>query len=363
MSPIPSRPLGKNGPLVPRIGYGAMGTSLGYGKPLPDEERLAILDHAYKNGSTFWDTSDFYGDSEDLIGRWFARTGKRSEIFLATKFGGVDLGNDNFGFRGDVAYVREACEKSLRRLRTDHIDLWYPHRLDGSTPVEYIVAEMVKMKDEGKIRHLGLCEVSAATLRRAHAVHPIAAVQVEYSPFTTGIESAPNGLLAACRELGVAVVAYAPLARGLLAGRVRSPDDFEQTDVRRFYPRFSAENFPKNLRLADEIVASAAKRKRCTPAQLTLAWLLSQGDDIFPIPGTTKLAFLEENCAAASIELTAEEANRIRSLVDEASCLGTRYSAAHSLALFADTPLPGDEQSGAPAPSNGTEIVGGLFDK
>ncbi|KAI1773990.1 Aldo/keto reductase [Hypoxylon cercidicola] len=361
MSSIPSRPLGKNGPLVPRIGYGAMGISLGYGKLLPDEQRLGVLDHAHEIGETFWDTSDFYGDSEDVIGKWFTRTGKRSDIFLATKFGALQLGGGKFGFRGDAEYVHEACEKSLKRMGIDYIDLWYPHRLDGSTPVEHIVAEMVKMKEQGKIRYLGLSEVSAETLRRAHAVHPIAAVQVEYSPFTTEIESAQNNLLATCRELGVAVVAYSPLSRGLLSGQIKSPDDFDHADVRRVYPRFSAENFPKNMRVVDELKA-VADEKGCTAAQLTLAWLLSQGDDIFPIPGTTKLASLEENCAAASIELTADEAARIRSLVNEASCHGARYSPEHSLGLFADTPLP-EDQSGGPAKPGGTKILGGLFEE
>ncbi|XXG93867.1 hypothetical protein Hte_000116 [Hypoxylon texense] len=337
-----------------------MGMSLGYGKLLPDEERLAILDHAYKIGETFWDTSDFYGDSEDLIGKWFARTGKRSDIFLATKFGGVHLGDGKFGFRGDAAYVHEACEKSLKRMGIDYIDLWYPHRLDGSTPIEHIVAEMVKMKEQGKIRHLGLSEVSAATLRRAYAVHPIAAVQVEYSPFTTDIESPANALLAACRELGVAVVAYSPLSRGLLSGQIRSPADFDGADVRRLYPRFSAENFPKNMRVVEEL-RRIAEGKGCTAAQLTLAWLLSLGDDIFPIPGTTKLASLEENCAAASIELTADEAARIRTLVDTASCHGDRYSPAHALGLFADTPLPGDQPNGSAKPSE-TKVLGAIWD-
>ncbi|KAI1803353.1 Aldo/keto reductase [Daldinia bambusicola] len=339
MQPIPPRQLGKDGPLVPRIGFGTMGLSLAYGQPLPDEQRLKLLDHAYSIGETFWDSSDFYGDSEDLIGKWFAKTGKRSDIFLATKFGGIRLEGGGFGFRGDAEYVQEACDKSLKRLGIDYIDLWYPHRLDGSTPVEHIVAEMVKMKEQGKIRYIGLCEVSAATLRRAHAVHPISAVQVEYSPFTTDIEDARTNLLATCRELGVAVVAYSPLSRGLLSGRIESPADFEPGDVRRSYPRFSAENFPKNTAVVEEL-KSVAKEKGCTPAQLALAWLLSQGDDIFPIPGTTKSASLEENCAAASIELSEDEVSRIRALVETASCRGARYPPQHALALFADTPLP-----------------------
>ncbi|KAI1390276.1 Aldo/keto reductase [Hypoxylon trugodes] len=358
MSSIPTRPLGRNGPQVPRIGFGAMGLSIGYGKPMPDEQRLALLDHAHQIGETFWDTSDFYGDSEDLIGKWFAKSGKRSDIFLATKFGGVPLGDGGFGFRGDIEHVKEACEKSLKRLGTDYIDLWYPHRLDGSTPIEHIVAEMVKIKEQGKIRYLGLCEVSAATLRRAHAVHPISAVQVEYSPFTTDIEDAQNGLLATCRELGVVVVGYAPLSRGLLSGRIKSPSDFGPDDVRRLYPRFSPENFPKNMTLVDELKA-VADGKGCTAAQLTLAWLLSQGDDIFLIPGTTRNTALEENCAAANVELSTEEVARIRSLVDAASCHGTRYSAEHGFALFADTPLPEDYARGK---ASRPVITGALYE-
>ncbi|KAI1099411.1 Aldo/keto reductase [Jackrogersella minutella] len=339
MSSIPSRQLGKNGPLVPRIGLGTMGLAMSYGKAKPDEQRLELLDRAYKIKETFWDTSDFYGDAEDIIGKWFAKTGKRSEIFLATKFGGILEDNGDFSFRGDAAYVSEACERSLKRLGTDYIDLWYPHRLDGSTPIEHIVAEMVKMKDRGKIRHIGLSEVSAATLRRAHAVHPIAAVQVEYSPFTTDIEDAPTALLAACRELGVAIVAYSPLSRGLLGGQIKSAAGFEPGDVRRHYPRFSAENLPRNMQLVGELERMAGA-KGCTAAQLTLAWLLAQGDDIFPIPGTTKPATLEENCGAASVSLTPEEVAKIRSLADSAACRGDRYPPSHALALFADTPSP-----------------------
>lgn len=333
-----------------------MGLSLGYGKPLPDEQRLGILDHAHKLGENFWDTSDFYGDAEDLIGRWFAKTSKRSDIFLATKFGCVLLEDGSFDFRGDAAYVSEACDKSLKRMGIDYIDLWYPHRLDGSTPIEHIVAEMVKMKEQGKIRHIGLSEVSSETLRRAHAVHPIAAAQVEYSPFTTEIESPQTNLLATCRELGVAVVAYSPLSRGLLSGHIKSPADFEPEDVRCHYPRFSAENFPKNMLVVEEL-ERLAKKKGYTAAQLTLAWLLSQGDDIFPIPGTTKLASLEENCAAASIVLTANEAAHIRSLVDQASCHGARFPPEHAIALFADTPSLEDYARGLPNPSQ-TKITG-----
>ncbi|KAI0890504.1 Aldo/keto reductase [Annulohypoxylon maeteangense] len=357
MSSVPTRQLGKNGPLVPRIGFGTMGLSMSYGKPLPDEQRLELLDHAHKIGATFWDTSDFYGDSEDIIAKWFAKTNKRSDIFLATKFGAVVLDGGRFSFRGDAAYVSEACEKSLKRLGVDYIDLYYPHRLDGSTPVELIVAEMVKLKDQGKIHHLGLCEVSASTLRRAHAIHPIAAVQIEYSPFTTEIESPDTSLLSTCRELGVAIVAYSPLSRGLLTGQITKPDDFGAEDVRRHYPRFSAENFPRNMAVVEELRRMAGE-KGCTAAQLTLAWLLAQGDEVFPIPGTTKIAALEENFAAASVSLTADETARIRSLVDAASCHGTRYPPSHALGLFADTPTFEDYKPF----SARTEIIGAVYE-
>ncbi|KAH7024798.1 aldo-keto reductase, putative [Microdochium trichocladiopsis] len=335
---IPTRPLGKNGPLVPRIGFGAMGLSVSYHDQQPDEERLAVLNHAHAIGETFWDTSDAYFDNEDLLAMWFAKTGKRKDIFLATKFGGTLTADYQVGFRGDAEYVREACEKSLKRLGTDYIDLYYPHRLDGSTPVEHIVGEMVKLKDEGKIRYLGLCEVSAATIRRAHAVHPITAVQMEYSPFTTDIEDEAIGVLQACRELGIALVAYSPLSRGLLTGQVTTTADLDANDLRRKYPRFSDENLPKNLVIVDEIKKLAAE-KSSTAGQLTLAWLLSQGDDVFPIPGTTKIKNLDDNFAAANVELTDEEVARIRSLVDNAAA-GAKWPAEFGFYLFADTPLP-----------------------
>ncbi|RYP82957.1 hypothetical protein DL770_005470 [Monosporascus sp. CRB-9-2] len=328
-SPSPVlRPLGKNGPLVPRIGFGTMGMGFPCScltAPIPDPERLALLDRAYELGCTFWDTSDVYGDAEVIIGKWLAlNPEKRKDIFLATKFGGVQLPT-GFGFRGDAAYVPIACEQSVERLGVETIDLWYPHRLDGSTPVEHIVAEMVKLKEQGKIRHIGLSEVSSATLRRAHAVHPIACVQMEYSAFSTEIESPEYNLLATCRELG-------------------GPDDFGEGDIRRFYPRFSRENFPKNMKLVGAIKELATK-KGVTVGQAALAWLLSQGDDIFPIPGknrTITCKYIEENFGAMHIELTPEESQHIRDLVVKASVFGDRWPVEHQLGLFADTPLPED---------------------
>ncbi|KAH8896838.1 Aldo/keto reductase [Thozetella sp. PMI_491] len=334
------RPLGKNGPLVPRIGFGTMGMGFPCSRtttPIPDPERLALLDRAYEVGCTFWDSSDFYGDSESIIGKWLAlNPEKRKDIFLATKFGAIKLEN-GFGFRGDAAYVPIACEQSLKTLGVDTIDLWYPHRLDGSTPVEHIVAEMVKLKEQGKIRYIGLSEVSSATLRRAHAVHPISCVQMEYSIFSTEIEDPKHNLLATCRELGVAVVAYSPFSRGLLSGGVHGPDDFEQGDIRRFYPRFSRENFPKNMVLVEAIKELGAK-KGATVGQVALAWLLAQGDDIFPIPGTITLSYVEENFAAMHVALSPEETQHIRDLVDKASVFGDRWPDEHRLGLFADTP-------------------------
>ncbi|KAJ9656721.1 hypothetical protein H2201_008453 [Coniosporium apollinis] len=336
------RPLGMNGPLVSRIGFGTMGLGFPCSRttaPIPDPERLALLDRAYELGCTFWDTSDYYGDAEAIIGKWLAlNPEKRKDIFLATKFGAIQLPT-GFGFRGDAAYVPIACEKSLKRLGVETIDLWYPHRLDGSTPIEHIVAEMVKLKEQGKIRYLGLSEVSSATLRRAHAVHPIACVQMEYSAFTTEIESPEHNLLATCRELGVAVVAYSPFSRGLLSGGIQGPDDFEEGDIRRFYPRFSRENFPKNMELVGAIKELATK-KGVTVGQAALAWLLSQGDDIFPIPGTITKKYIEENFAAMHVELTPEESQHIRDLVEKASVFGDRWPPEHGLGLFADTPLP-----------------------
>ncbi|KAK3385640.1 NADP-dependent oxidoreductase domain-containing protein [Podospora didyma] len=335
------RPLGKAGPLLPRIGFGAMGLG-GMSRtavPLPDAQRLAILDYAHELGCTFWDTSDIYWDSEEIIGKWFAQNpDKRKDIFIATKFGGILYPEGGYGFRGDAEYVPIACEKSLKRLNVETIDLWYPHRLDGTTPVEHIVAEMVKLKEQGKIRYIGLSEVTAATLRRAHAVHPISCVQMEYSMFSTEVESPEYDLLKTCRELSVAVVAYSPLSRGLLTGTLQGPDSFEKGDVRQFYPRFSKENFPKNMELVDAVKTIAAK-KGVTAGQTALAWLLSQGDDIFPIPGTITRDYIKENFDAINVQLTPEEAKHIRELVDKASVFGERYPAEHAHALFADTPL------------------------
>ncbi|RFU77506.1 aldo keto reductase [Trichoderma arundinaceum] len=340
---IPAKALGRNGPLVSTIGFGAMGLSASYGSGGSDEDRFRVLDRAHELGSTFWDTADVYGDNEELIGKWFKRTGKRDDIFLATKCGGVFGASGSASIRSDPEYVRQACDKSLQLLGVSHIDLFYLHRLDKETPVELTVNALAGLKElvyKGKIRHLGLCEVSAATLRRAHAVHPITAIQVEYSPFSVEIEKQQTELLNTARELGIAVVAYSPLGRGMLTGQIKSPDDFAEDDFRKSLPRFSKENFPKNLALVEKIGTIAAS-KGVMPGQLTLAWLLAQGSDIFPIPGTKKIKYLEENLGAVSVALTRDEEAEIRKAIDETEVIGGRYSDVLSDHLFADTPALG----------------------
>jgi len=314
-----------------------MGLSAFYGKPEPDEVRFTVLDRAYELGQTNWDTADMYGDSEDLIGKWFKRTGKRSEIFLATKFANKTLPGGGHAVDSSPEYCKEACAKSLERLGIDTIDLYYMHRTDRKTPIEKTIEAMVELKNEGKIKYLGLSEISSETLRRACKVHHIDAVQIEYSPFCIDIEDDKIALLKTCRELGVAIVAYSPLGRGFVTGQYTSPDDFEEGDFRKISPRFSKENFPNNLKLVDGIV-KLAEKKRCTAGQLTLAWLLAQGDDIIPIPGTKKIKYLEENLGALDVKLSKEEVKEVRDLVESAEVHGSRYPEAMMVTLFADTP-------------------------
>ncbi|KIM85447.1 hypothetical protein PILCRDRAFT_817469, partial [Piloderma croceum F 1598] len=274
---LPTRKIGTSA--VSSIGYGAMGLAGVYGKPMPDKERLKLLDAVYASGCTFWDTADVYQDSEDIIGNWFKRTGKRNDIFLATKFGRI--------INGSPAYVKESLEKSLKRLGVEFVDLFYLHRPDTTIPIEHTVGAMADLVNAGKVKYLGLSECSAATLRRAHAVHPISALQVEYSPFALDIEDDKIALLKTARELGVTIVAYAPLGRGILTGQYKSPDDFEESDFRRSLPRFGKENFPNILKIADAM-KQIGEKHNATAGQVSLAWLLAQGDDVIPIPGTTK---------------------------------------------------------------------------
>lgn len=278
-----------------------------------------------------------YGDNEDLIGTWMQTRGQRSQIFLATKFANRTDAQGRFSTDSSPGYCRAALERSLQRLRVASVDLYYCHRLDGVTPVEETVRAMAALQAEGKIRYLGLSECSAESLRRAHAVHPIAAVQVEYSPFSLDIEDPHIKLLETARELGVAIVAYSPIGRGLLSGEIRSHDDIPEGDWRKNAPRFSRENFPKNFALV-ETIEKIAKAKNVPSAQLTLAWLLAQGRDIFPIPGTTRVERLEENLGALDITLSPEEEKEIRDACEKAVVHGSRYPASGLKSLFADTP-------------------------
>ncbi|TLD32969.1 hypothetical protein PspLS_00028 [Pyricularia sp. CBS 133598] len=322
---IPTRRMGKDGPEVACIGFGLMGLSTAYGAVGTDEERFKVLDRAWEIGATNWDTADMYGDSEDLLGKWFRlHPERRKDIFLATKFG-VQGPIENLSANSSPEYCRQASRRSFERLGLDYVDLYYVHRLQESIPIEKTIEAMAELVREGKVKYLGMSECSSTSLRRAHKVHPIAAVQIEYNPWDLAIEGEEGtNLLATCRELGVAVVAYSPFSRGLLTGALKSREDFsDPTDCRLILPRYSEENFPKNLELVAEI-EKTAKQKGCTPGQLVLAWLLAQGDEIIPIPGTKRINFLEENTAGAYVKLTAEEEKSIRNLVDKANIKGDR---------------------------------------
>ncbi|KAI0072150.1 Aldo/keto reductase [Panus rudis PR-1116 ss-1] len=336
MSPkLPTRKIGDTP--VNAIGYGAMGLSVAYGPAKPDAERLKFLDELFALGVTFWDTADVYGDCEDLIGQWFKKTRKRDEVFLATKFG-LNFETPGRVVRGEPEYVHAAFDKSLRRLGVDKIDLYYLHRPDPTVPIELTVGAMAELVKAGKVKYLGLSECSADTLRRAHAVHPISAIQVEYSPFTLDIEDEKIGLLKAARELGVTVIAYSPLGRGILTGRYKSPDDFDESDFRRQVPRYSKENFPNIFKLVDGLKA-IGERHKASAGQVALAWVLAQGEDVIPIPGTTRLENLKENLGALDVKLTPEEVQEIRDIANKAGAAqGDRYPPALMQVLYADTP-------------------------
>ncbi|GFN12487.1 aldo-keto reductase [Aspergillus tubingensis] len=339
-SKLPARSLGKNGPLIPRIGLGLMGASGTYGQPLAEAEHLKFLDEAYQRGETLWDTADKYDDSEIVLGKWFAQNpDKRKDVFLATKFGICTNPNAKDGMKNwmdsSPEYCRTAIEKSLKRLGLPYVDLYYVHRLDKVTPIEKTIEAMVALKQEGKIKYIGLSECSADSLRRAHAVHPISCVQVEYSVFCTEIESPKVQLLLTARELGVAIVAYSPLGNGFLSGAIRSREDVSKPgDVRGVLPWLRKGNIEKNVAVVDQL-AEIAKGKGMTTAQLALAWLFTQGDDIFAIPGTSKIHRLEENLASLSFQLSEEEEQTIRRIAQ--SVVGVRFQALTGFD-FADTP-------------------------
>ncbi|KAJ7678356.1 NADP-dependent oxidoreductase domain-containing protein [Mycena rosella] len=324
------------GALVSEIGFGAMGISGFYGAVESDEERFKVLDAAYEGGCRHWDTAHMYGDSEELIGKWFKRTGKRSEIFLATKFG-ITFTSAGLEVRSDPEYVREQVATSLSRLGVDCIDLYYQHRIDPKTPIEVTVGAMAELVKEGKVKYLGLSECSAKALRRAHAIHPISALQIEYSPFVLDIEDPKIALLETARELGVTIVAYSPLGRGLLTGQYKSLDDFDKDDFRRMIPKYSAENFPKILEVVSRLKAIGEKHN-ATSGQVTLAWILAQGPEFVVIPGTKKIKYLQENMGASKIKLSPEEIAAVRQIAEESDVPGGRYEASGMAGVLIDSP-------------------------
>jgi aryl-alcohol dehydrogenase-like predicted oxidoreductase len=319
------RELGRSGLKVSAVGLGCMGMSEFYDPGrMNDEESVRVIHRYLDAGGNFLDTADVYGvgRNEALVGQ--AIRGRRDRVVLATKFANVrSPGGEFLGVRGDPPYVRECCDASLRRLGVDVIDMYYQHRVDPRTPIEETVGAMAELVKAGKVRYLGLSEASPATIRRAARVHPVAALQTEYSLWSRDPEAE---LLPAVRELGIGFVAYSPLGRGFLTGQFKSPDELPAGDVRRSHPRFQGENFQKNLGLVRQVEQLAAA-KGCTPSQLALAWVLAQGEDIVPIPGTKRAKYLDDNLAALDVRLTQEELSRIGALLPPGATAGDRYHA------------------------------------
>jgi aryl-alcohol dehydrogenase-like predicted oxidoreductase len=315
-----TRSLGQSGLTVSEIGLGAMGMSAFYG-PTDDTESLATIHHAIDRGVTFIDTADVYaaGRNEELVGR--AIRGLRDKVVIATKFGQIRAADGSLTVKGEPDYVRAACEASLKRLGIETIDLYYQHRVDPNTPIEDTVGAMAELVKQGKVRHLGLSEASPQTIRRAHSIHPITVLQTEYSLWSRDVET---DILPTTREFGIGFVAYSPLGRGFLTGQIKRLDDLAKDDWRRNAPRFQGENLHRNLDLVAK-VKQIAERRGCTPAQLALAWVLSRGNDIVPIPGTKRRTYLDDNLGAANVQLTAADLAEIERIIPPAAIAGTRY--------------------------------------
>jgi aryl-alcohol dehydrogenase-like predicted oxidoreductase len=315
------RRLGRNGAEVSALGLGCMAMTSLYG-PVDDAEAVATIRAGLDAGADFLDTSDAYADgkNEELLGRALAE-GYRAKAFVATKFGNVRMPDGKPGANGRPDYVIEACEKSLKRMKVEVIDLYYQHRVDRSVPIEDTVGAMKRLVEQGKVRYLGLSEAGPLTIRRAHAVHPIAALQTEYSLWCRFVE---REILPVCRELGIAFVAYSPLGRGMLTGAIQTANDLAQNDRRRDHPRFQEGNLEANAQLIRPLL-EMAKARGCTPAQLALAWLLAQGEDILPIPGTKRRSHLRDNLAALDVNLSATDAAALARGIDDGSVAGTRY--------------------------------------
>ncbi|XP_022145191.1 probable aldo-keto reductase 2 [Momordica charantia] len=328
--------LGSQGLEVSAQGLGCMGMSAFYGPPKPDADMIALIHHAVASGVTLLDTSDVYGPftNEILIGKAL-KGGVRDKVQLATKFA-INLADGKREVRGDPAYVRSACEASLKRLEIDCIDLYYQHRVDIRVPIEVTIGELKKLVEEGKVKYIGLSEASASTIRRAHAVHPITAVQIEWSLWSRDVE---EEIIPTCRELGIGIVAYSPLGRGFFSSGPNIVEGLKNDDFRKTLPRFQAENLEHNKTVFEK-VSAMAERKGCTPSQLALAWVHHQGDDVCPIPGTTKTENFNQNIGALSIKLTPEEMAELEGLASDDNVKGDRYPSSMATWKHSETPPP-----------------------
>ncbi|XP_038700769.1 probable aldo-keto reductase 2 [Tripterygium wilfordii] len=326
--------MGSQGLEVSAQGLGCMGMSAFYGPPKPEPDMIALIHHAIDSGVTFLDTSDVYGPhiNEILLGKAL-KGGMRERVELATKFG-ISIGDGKMEILGDPAYVRAACEGSLKRLDVDSIDLYYQHRIDTTVPIEVTMGELKKLVEEGKIKYIGLSEASASTIRRAHAVHPITAVQLEWSLWSRDVE---EEIIPTCRELGIGIVAYSPLGRGFFSSGPKLLENISKDDYRQYLPRFQPENLEHNKKLFERVSEMAAS-KGCTPSQLALAWVHHQGDDVCPIPGTTKIENFNQNIGALSIKLTPEDMAELEAIAAADAIKGDRYGAISATHKDSETP-------------------------